>query len=102
MSGTPSAPRLSLDELKEFVSQVQNLPCVIKESQPIEMLMSQVESFRYEASALLNAGDYDTVKVSELLDHSESMDVELPEVGDLQMVNLSIYFKFNSNNLFRM
>ena len=78
------------------MNQVHNLPCIIKESRPIEVLMTQVESFRFEANALLNADDYDPAKVSELIEHSETMDVELPEVADLQMVS-HVHIRCHSN-----
>lgn len=84
-SATSTAPKLSLDELKEFSSQVQNLPCVIKEARAVDSLMAQVESFRFDAKILLNSNEYNEKKVSELLEHTETMDVDLPEINDLQL-----------------
>lgn len=85
------SPRLSLNELRDFVNQINNLPCVIKESVSIEKLMAQVESFRYDAKLVLNADDYNEKKVMELLEHAETMDVDLPEVNELRLVSFLIF-----------
>ena len=84
----PSMPRLTLNELREFVNQINNLPCIIKESSAIDKLMAQVESFRYDAKLVLNADDYNEKKVAELLEHAETMDVDLPEVNELRLVSI--------------
>jgi len=86
-STTPTLPptRLSLQELKDFVQQVQNLPCLIKESRLIDGLMAQVESFRFDAKTCLESDDYNQEKVTELLEHADNMEVELPEISDLKL-----------------
>jgi len=82
----PASPKLTLIELREFVNQVNNLPCIIKETNAIDKLMSQVESFRYEAKIVLSSDDYDEKKVLELLEHAETMDIDLPEINELKLV----------------
>ena len=83
----PALPKLTLVELREFVNQVNNLPCIIKETNAIDKLMSQVESFRYDAKIVLNSDDYDEKKVLELLEHAETMDIDLPEINELKLVS---------------
>ena len=97
-TSTPATnmPRLTLNELRDFVNQINNLPCIIKESIAIDKLMAQVESFRYDAKLVLNADDYNDKKVAELLEHSETMDIDLPEVNELRLVsNQRLYFYWN-------
>ena len=91
-SSTSSISRLSFEELKDFVSQVQNLPCLIKEVNAIDKLMTQVESFRYEAKLLLTAEDYNESRVHELLEHAETLDLDLPEIPELKLVSFLPYF----------
>lgn len=91
-TSAPATPaqRLSLQELKDFVHQVESLPCSIKEMRLINGLLSQVESFRYEAKCLFEAGDYDQGKLVELLEHADNLEVDLPEINDLKMVVLRL------------
>ena len=79
-------PRLTLEELNDFVLQVKNLPCIIKEAKAIDILMLQIDTFRHEARLVLNSDKYNEQKVSELIEHGNSMDVELPEMHELKMV----------------
>lgn len=87
-STAATLPRLTLNELKDFVTQVHNLPCTIKETNAIDKLMAQVESFRYDARIVLTAEGYNEKKVVELLEHAEAMDVDLPEINDLRLVKV--------------
>ena len=93
-SSTSSVTRLSFEELKDFVSQVQNLPCLIKEVNAIDKLMAQVESFRYEAKLVLTSEDYNESRVHELLEHAETLDLDLPEIAELKLVSFVLYFSF--------
>lgn len=86
-SSVPSTPRLTLNELKDFVNQVHSLPCLIKEAAAVDKLMAQVESFRYDAKIALSSEDYNEKKVVELLEHADVMDVDLPEIHDLRLVS---------------
>ncbi|XP_047123479.1 lysine-specific demethylase 5A isoform X1 [Hydra vulgaris] len=80
-----SQPRLTLEELNDFVLQVKNLPCIIKEAKAIDILMQQIENFQHEAHLVLNSDNYNEPKVLELIEHGNSMDVELPELNELKM-----------------
>lgn len=89
---------MSFEELKDFVSQVQNLPCLIKEVNAIDKLMAQVESFRYEAKLVLTSEDYNESRVHELLEHAETLDLDLPEIAELKLV--SFVFQFLPSQVF--
>lgn len=82
--GSTPGPKLTIEELKDFVQQVNNLPCVIKEASLVAALLTQVENFQYEASCILKEATCDLTKLTDLLEHGMSLDIELPELNDIK------------------
>eukprot|EP00794_Sanderia_malayensis_P006077 gene6077-6780_t len=80
-SASTSSVKLTLQELKDFVEQVNNLPCTIKESRLVSALMGQVENFQYEASCVLKDTSCNIDKLNDLLQHGIALDIELPELN---------------------
>lgn len=85
-SGTEAVPatRLSLDELQGFMQQLQNLPCIVREADLVQELMTRVESFQCEAQKVIQSGTTDVVRLQQLLDNGHTLDVDLPEIPKLK------------------
>ncbi|XP_022801801.1 lysine-specific demethylase 5C-like [Stylophora pistillata] len=79
-----AATRLSLDELQGFMQQLQNLPCVVREADLVQELMTHVESFQCEAQKVIQSGTTDTTRLQQLLDNGHTLDVDLPEIPKLK------------------
>lgn len=85
-SGADTAPstRLSLDELQGFMQQLQNLPCVVREADLVQELMTHVESFQCEAQKVIQSSTTDVTRLQQLLDNGHTLDVDLPEIPKLK------------------
>ncbi|KAI8504280.1 Lysine-specific demethylase 5A, partial [Branchiostoma belcheri] len=81
---TKYVARLSLEELKCFMEQVQSLPCIIQEAELIQDLLNRVESFQQEAQAALQDEMPNSEKLHRLLEIGVGLDVELPEMPKLK------------------
>ncbi|XP_015761819.1 PREDICTED: LOW QUALITY PROTEIN: lysine-specific demethylase 5A-like [Acropora digitifera] len=75
---------LSLDELQGFMQQLQNLPCVVREAELVQELMTRVESFQCEAQKVIQRSNTDVTRLQQLLDNGHSLDVDLPEIPKLK------------------
>ncbi|XP_065066766.1 lysine-specific demethylase 5A-like isoform X2 [Rhopilema esculentum] len=83
-SGLSPGPKLTLSELREFVQQVDNLSCVIKEARLVTGLLNQVENFQYEATCILEDSTCDIQKLTDLVEHGQTLDIDLPELTSLK------------------
>ncbi|CAE1156303.1 KDM5 [Acanthosepion pharaonis] len=78
--------KLSLEELKCFYEQVNNLPCIIPEAKLVKELLDKVTDFQNEAQAALNEETPDSEKLEKFMDYGITLDVDLPEIPKLKQV----------------
>ena len=52
--------------------------------------MTQVENFQYETECVLKEGCYDIKRLNELMEHGNSLEIELPELASLKLVRNAI------------
>ncbi|XP_033647980.1 lysine-specific demethylase 5A-like isoform X1 [Asterias rubens] len=78
------ANRLTLEELKDFMVQVQGLPCEIREVELVQDLLVKVEGFQAEAQDALCDAIPDSDKLKRLLEAGKGIDIELPEIPKLK------------------
>ncbi|EDV25410.1 uncharacterized protein TRIADDRAFT_23466 [Trichoplax adhaerens] len=76
--------KLSIDEMRGLLDQVETLPCEINEVAVVQDLASRVQILRSEAQKVLNELKPDIGKLIQLLDAGASLDVDLPEIPKLQ------------------
>lgn len=55
-----------------------------------QALLTQVENFQYEASCILKEATCDLTKLTDLLEHGMSLDIELPELNDIKQVTIEL------------
>ncbi|XP_067110883.1 lysine-specific demethylase 5A isoform X2 [Osmerus mordax] len=76
--------RLTVEELKGFVDQLDRLPCVISQTQQVKELLESVEDFRERSQLALNEPLPDSVTLQALLDLGSSLDLDLPQLPRLK------------------
>ncbi|XP_038061639.1 lysine-specific demethylase 5A-like isoform X2 [Patiria miniata] len=76
--------RLTLEELKDFMEQVQGLPCEIREVELVQDLLAKVGSFQTEAQDALCDTIPDSDKLKRLIEVGKGIDIELPEIPKLK------------------
>ncbi|XP_061146653.1 lysine (K)-specific demethylase 5Ba isoform X1 [Syngnathus typhle] len=75
-----SQNELSVDELRSFVQQLDNLPCNIRQAPLLKDLLKRVDEFQQRSERLLSDESPNSVELQELLDLSLGLDVELPQL----------------------
>ncbi|XP_022082641.1 lysine-specific demethylase 5A-like [Acanthaster planci] len=76
--------RLTLEELKDFMVQVQGLPCEIQEAELVQDLLRKVGRFQAEAQDALCDTIPDSDKLKRLIEVGKGIDIELPEIPKLK------------------
>ncbi|KAM3621080.1 uncharacterized protein V6R79_005718 [Siganus canaliculatus] len=71
---------LTVEELRSFVRQFDNLPCSIRQAPLLKDLLTRVEDFQERSGRLLADESPSPVELQELLDVSLGLDVELPQL----------------------
>ncbi|RMB90024.1 hypothetical protein DUI87_33582 [Hirundo rustica rustica] len=77
-TGVP-APALTLEELRAFLEQMNQLPCVMHQIGDVQALLERVEAFQDEARAALDVPPPGPGALQELLDRGARLGVEVPE-----------------------
>ncbi|XP_054640536.1 lysine (K)-specific demethylase 5Ba [Dunckerocampus dactyliophorus] len=75
-----SQNELTVEELRSFVQQLDNLPCNIRQAPLLKDLLTRVEEFQQRSERLLSDDAPNSVELQDLLDLSLGLDVELPEL----------------------
>eukprot|EP00106_Octopus_bimaculoides_P001838 XP_014769280.1 PREDICTED: lysine-specific demethylase 5A-like [Octopus bimaculoides] len=76
--------KLSLEELKCFYDQVNDLPCIIPEAKLVKELLDKVTNFQTEVQAALAEKSPDSKKLEKFMDFGITLDVDLPEIPKLK------------------
>ncbi|XP_034022739.1 lysine (K)-specific demethylase 5Ba [Thalassophryne amazonica] len=75
-----SQNELTMEELRSFVQQLDNLPCNIRQAPLLRDLLSRVDDFQQCSEKLLSDESPKPLELQELLDVSLGLDVELPQL----------------------
>ncbi|XP_071351633.1 lysine (K)-specific demethylase 5Ba isoform X2 [Trachinotus anak] len=71
---------LTVEELRSFVRQLDNLPCTIRQAPLLKDLLTRVEEFQQCSERLLSDESPSPLELQDLLDVSLGLDVELPQL----------------------
>ncbi|XP_014899908.1 lysine (K)-specific demethylase 5Ba [Poecilia latipinna] len=71
---------LTVEELRSFVQQLDNLPCNIRQAPLLKDLLTRVDDFQQRSNRLLSDEAPSPQELQELLDMSLGLDVELPQL----------------------
>uniref|UniRef100_A0A8U7NV16 [histone H3]-trimethyl-L-lysine(4) demethylase n=1 Tax=Corvus moneduloides TaxID=1196302 RepID=A0A8U7NV16_CORMO len=77
-TGVP-APALTVEELRAFLEQMNQLPCVMHQIGDVQALLERVEAFQAEARAALDVPPPAPGTLQELLERGARLGVEVPE-----------------------
>ncbi|KAL0277355.1 UNVERIFIED_CONTAM: hypothetical protein PYX00_004677 [Menopon gallinae] len=72
--------KLTVEELTLFYEEIENLHCVLKETDTVKDLLDKVKEFQNEAKKLLDLESADSVALEKCIDAGVMLDVELPEL----------------------
>uniref|UniRef100_A0A3B4Z210 [histone H3]-trimethyl-L-lysine(4) demethylase n=1 Tax=Stegastes partitus TaxID=144197 RepID=A0A3B4Z210_9TELE len=75
-----SQNELTVEELRSFVQQLDNLPCNIRQAPLLKDLLTRVDDFQQHSEHLLSDESPSPVELQDLLDVSLGLDVELPQL----------------------
>ncbi|XP_059499981.1 lysine-specific demethylase 5C, partial [Stegostoma tigrinum] len=79
-----SSTKLTVDELRFFIEQLQGLPCVITQIQDVQELLEDVEKFQTQTQAALKELPPNSNEFRELIEQGQQLAIELPEIAKLQ------------------
>ncbi|XP_034388918.1 lysine (K)-specific demethylase 5Ba [Cyclopterus lumpus] len=71
---------LTVEELRSFVRQFDNLPCNIRQAPLLKDLLTRVDDFQQRSEHLLSDESPSPLELQDLLDESLGLDVELPQL----------------------
>ncbi|XP_029357664.1 lysine (K)-specific demethylase 5Ba isoform X2 [Echeneis naucrates] len=71
---------LTVEELRSFVRQLDNLPCTIRQAPLLKDLLTRVDDFQQCSERLLADESPSPLELQDLLDVSLGLDVELPQL----------------------
>ncbi|KAF7654696.1 hypothetical protein LDENG_00066550 [Lucifuga dentata] len=75
-----SQNELTVEELRSFVQQLDNLPCNIRQAPLLKDLLTRVDDFQQHSERLLSDEAPSPQELQDLLDVSLGLDVELPQL----------------------
>uniref|UniRef100_A0A8C8DDA6 [histone H3]-trimethyl-L-lysine(4) demethylase n=1 Tax=Oryzias sinensis TaxID=183150 RepID=A0A8C8DDA6_9TELE len=75
---------LTVEELRSFVQQLDNLPCNIRQAPLLKDLLARVDDFQQCSERLLSDESPSPQELQDLLDVSLGLDVELPQLPTLR------------------
>ncbi|XP_006002433.1 lysine-specific demethylase 5C isoform X2 [Latimeria chalumnae] len=78
------AIQLTVGELKEFLDQINGLPCVIGQVSAVKELLMKVEAFQSKAQAALKELPHDCSQLQDLQEQGEQLGVDVPELEQLR------------------
>uniref|UniRef100_A0A8D3CA95 [histone H3]-trimethyl-L-lysine(4) demethylase n=1 Tax=Scophthalmus maximus TaxID=52904 RepID=A0A8D3CA95_SCOMX len=71
---------LTVEELRSFIKQLDNLPCTIRQAPLLKDLLTRVDDFQQRSERLLSDESPSPLELQDLLDVSLGLDVELPQL----------------------
>ncbi|KAM4587202.1 lysine (K)-specific demethylase 5Ba isoform 1-T1 [Odontesthes bonariensis] len=71
---------LTVEELRSFVQQLDNLPCNIRQAPLLKDLLTRVDDFQQRSERLLSDESPSPQELQDLLDVSLGLDVDLPQL----------------------
>ncbi|XP_033271847.1 lysine-specific demethylase 5B isoform X3 [Orcinus orca] len=83
--GGKSHNQLTVNELRQFVSQLHALPCVLSQTPLLKDLLNRVEDFQQHSQKLLSEEMPSAAELQDLLDVSFEFDVELPQLAEMRV-----------------
>ncbi|XP_054432486.1 lysine-specific demethylase 5B [Pteronotus mesoamericanus] len=83
--GGKSPNQLTVSELRQFVTQLHALPCVLSQTPLLKGLLSRVEEFQRHSQKLLAEETPSAAELQDLLDVSFEFDVELPQLAEMRV-----------------
>ncbi|XP_023986391.1 lysine-specific demethylase 5B isoform X3 [Physeter macrocephalus] len=83
--GGKSHNQLTVNELRQFVSQLHALPCVLSQTPLLKGLLTRVEDFQQHSQKLLSEEMPSAAELQDLLDVSFEFDVELPQLAEMRV-----------------
>ncbi|KAH0520054.1 Lysine-specific demethylase 5B [Microtus ochrogaster] len=83
--GGKSQNQLTVNELRQFVTQLYALPCVLSQTPLLKDLLNRVEDFQQHSQKLLSEEMPSAAELQDLLDVSFEFDVELPELAEIRI-----------------
>lgn len=83
--GGKSQNQLTVNELRQFVTQLYALPCVLSQTPLLKGLLSRVEDFQQHSQKLLSEEMPSAAELQSLLDVSLEFDVELPQLAEMRI-----------------
>uniref|UniRef100_A0A8C0KU81 Lysine-specific demethylase 5B n=1 Tax=Canis lupus dingo TaxID=286419 RepID=A0A8C0KU81_CANLU len=82
--GGKSQNQLTVNELRQFVTQLYALPCVLSQTPLLKDLLNRVEDFQQHSQKLLSEEMPSAAELQDLLDVSFEFDVELPQLAEMR------------------
>ncbi|XP_055966623.1 lysine-specific demethylase 5B isoform X1 [Sorex fumeus] len=82
--GGKSQNQLTVNELRQFVTQLYALPCVLSQTPLLKDLLNRVEDFQQHSQQLLSEEMPSAAELQDLLDVSFDFDVELPQLAEMR------------------
>ncbi|XP_025141062.1 lysine-specific demethylase 5B isoform X2 [Bubalus bubalis] len=83
--GGKSHNQLTVNELRQFVTQLHALPCVLSQTPLLKDLLNRVEDFQQHSQKLLSEEMPSAAELQDLLDVSFEFDVELPQLAEMRV-----------------
>uniref|UniRef100_A0A8C2RWK1 [histone H3]-trimethyl-L-lysine(4) demethylase n=1 Tax=Capra hircus TaxID=9925 RepID=A0A8C2RWK1_CAPHI len=83
--GGKSHNQLTVNELRQFVTQLHALPCVLSQTPLLKDLLNRVEDFQQHSQKLLSEEMPSAAELQDLLDVSFDFDVELPQLAEMRV-----------------
>uniref|UniRef100_A0AAA9SAM5 [histone H3]-trimethyl-L-lysine(4) demethylase n=2 Tax=Bos TaxID=9903 RepID=A0AAA9SAM5_BOVIN len=83
--GGKSHNQLTVNELRQFVTQLHALPCVLSQTPLLKDLLNRVEDFQQHSQKLLSEEMPSASELQDLLDVSFEFDVELPQLAEMRV-----------------
>lgn len=83
--GGKSQNQLTVNELRQFVTQLYALPCVLSQTPLLKDLLDRVEDFQQQSQKLLSQEMPSAAELQNLLDVSFEFDVELPQLAEIRI-----------------
>ncbi|XP_064450064.1 lysine-specific demethylase 5B isoform X3 [Mirounga angustirostris] len=83
--GGKSQNQLTVNELRQFVTQLYALPCVLSQTPLLKDLLNRVEDFQQHSQKLLSEEMPSAAELQDLLDVSFEFDVELPQLAEMRI-----------------
>ncbi|KAK7866457.1 hypothetical protein R5R35_008978 [Gryllus longicercus] len=79
-----SKPKITIEEIRTYVSKMESLPVNMKETTAMKDLLKRVETFKEKSEELLKSEFPESKELSSCLELGYALDIDLPEVPRLK------------------